>query len=92
MGTRTSLKMIPSEPLKLVAVVEASTLADSAVPLRDPEIAMALEPQNIGSWVQNILEESGLVESQDSQAREEELEVDPCLPPPTELVQNLSCE
>lgn len=56
----------PLTASQLVAVVKASTLADSAVP-------------SIGPWHQNILEESGLVESQGSQAWEEELEVDPCL-------------
>ena len=50
----------PLTASQLVAVVEASTLVDSAVPPRDPETAKALEPQNIGSWVQNVLEESGL--------------------------------
>ena len=43
----------PLTASQLVAVVKASTLADSAVP-------------SIGPWHQNILEESGLVESQGS--------------------------
>ena len=46
-------------------MVEAFTLADLAVPPRDLETALALEPSNL-DWYQNVLEESDQVESQDS--------------------------
>ena len=72
---------------QLECMVKSSTLVDSAVPLRDLETAKALEPSNL-DWYRNVWEESDLVESHDSQVREKELAVDPCLPSP-EPVQDM---
>jgi len=67
-GDRDIFADDPVMDSQLECVVEASTQVGLAVPPRDLEIAKALEPTTIFSWVQNVLEESDPVESLDSRS------------------------
>ena len=73
-----------------MAVVNTSTPVDPVgPPPKDPETEQALEPSPSFSWYREVVEEHALVEQLCSEAQEEGLQADQCLPLPAGSVQVL---
>ena len=73
-----------------MAVVNTSTPVDPVDPSpKDPESEQAIEPSPSFSWYREVVEEHVLVEQLCSEAREEGLQADLCLPSPAGSVQVL---
>ena len=75
---------------QLVYVDNTSTPMDPVgSPPKDPETEQALEPSPSFSWYMEVVEENALFEQLCTEAREERLQADQCLPFPAGSVQVL---
>ena len=73
-----------------MALVNTSTAVDPVDPSpKDPESERAIEPSPSFSWYREVVEEHVLVEQLCSEAWEEGLQADLCLPSPAGSVQVL---